>query len=115
MSEIMLHSAKVKVPTGIPVVPIKRFIRWFGEKRCKRIRVVVTDMHDPYVKVLRLELPKAALVYDHFHVSKIIHDAIDEIRRRLQRSMSKKERDVIKGKRWVLLKARENLTVRQDV
>jgi transposase len=94
---------------------VKRFIRWFGEKRCKRIRVVVTDMHDPYVKVLRLELPKAALVYDHFHVSKIIHDAIDEIRRRLQRSMSKKERDVIKGKRWVLLKARENLTVRQDV
>jgi transposase len=94
---------------------VKRFIRWFGEKRCKRIQVVVTDMHDPYVKVLRSELPKAALVYDHFHVSKIIHDTIDEIRRRIQRTMNKKERDVIKGKRWVLLKARENLTERQDV
>lgn len=94
---------------------VKRFIRWFGEKRCKRIQVVVTDMHDPYVKVLRSELPKAALVYDHFHVSKKIHDAIDEIRRRIQRTMGKKDRDVIKGKRWVLLKARENLTERQDV
>ena len=94
---------------------VGRFLRWFGEKRCKRIRVVVTDMHDPYVKVLRKKLPGAALVYDHFHVSKTIHTAIDEIRRRLQRDLPKKERDVIKGKRWVLLIAKENLTARQEV
>lgn len=94
---------------------IGRFLRWLGPKRRQRIRVVVTDMHDPYVKVLRKELPWAALVYDHFHVSKAIHTAIDEIRRRLQRQMTKKDRDVIKGKRWVLLTARENLTQRQEV
>lgn len=94
---------------------VGRFLGWFGEKRCRRIRVVVTDMHDPYVKVLRKRLPRAALVYDHFHVSKVIHTAIDEIRRRLQRDMSKKDRDVIKGKRWVLLRARENLTAKQEV
>lgn len=94
---------------------VGRFIRWFGEKRCRGIRVVVTDMHDPYVKVLRKRLPQAALVYDHFHVSKAIHTAIDEIRRRLQRDLSKKDRDVIKGKRWVLLRARERLTPKQEV
>jgi transposase len=94
---------------------VGRFIRWFGEARCRRIRVVVTDMHDPYVKVLRKKLPRAALVYDHFHVSKTIHTAIDEIRRRLQRDLSKKARDVIKGKRWVLLRAREKLTPKQEV
>lgn len=92
---------------------IGRFLRWFGKERCRRIRVVVTDMHDPYVKVLRKRLPKAALVYDHFHVSKAIHDAIDAIRRRLQREMTKQDRQVIKGKRWILLTARENLTQRQ--
>lgn len=94
---------------------VGRFLRWFGAVRCKRIRVVVTDMHDPYVKVLRKKLSGAALVYDHFHVSKTIHTAIDEIRRRLQRDLPKKERDVIKGKRWVLLIAKENLTARQEV
>ena len=94
---------------------VGRFLSWFGEKRCKRIRVVVTDMHDPYVKVLRKRLPGAALVYDHFHVSKAIHTAIDEIRRRLQRDMPKKDRDIIKGKRWVLLRAKENLTAKQKV
>lgn len=94
---------------------IEGFLAWFGQKRCKRIKVVVTDMHDPYVKVLRKKLPKAALVYDHFHVSKTIHTAIDEIRRRLQNAMPKKDRDIIKGKRWVLLRAREDLTASQEV
>jgi transposase len=94
---------------------IGRFLDWFGEKRCARLEVVVTDMHDPYVKVLRARLPKAALVYDHFHVSKAIHAAIDEIRRRLQNQMSKEDRDIVKGKRWVLLRARETLSDRQEV
>jgi len=46
---------------------ISRFLTWLGPKRCRRIKVVVTDMHDPYLKVLRKRLPKAALVFDHFH------------------------------------------------
>jgi transposase len=94
---------------------IGRFLRWFGAQRCKQLRVVVTDMHDPYVRVLRKNLPNAALVYDHFHVSKAIHTAIDEIRRRLQRDVPRKDREIIKGKRWVLLRARETLTAKQEV
>jgi len=75
----------------------------------------VTDMHDPYVKVLRKRLPKAAIVFDHFHVSKIVHDALDEIRRRLQRQLSPAGRRLIKGQRYVLLRAQESLSVRQRV
>jgi transposase len=94
---------------------IRRFVRWLGPKRCRKIRVVVTDMHDPYVNVLRKELPRAALVYDHFHVSKIVHDALDAIRRRLQRVLPPTGRRIIKGKRYVLLRARETLSKRDHV
>ena len=94
---------------------ISRFLKWLGPKRCGRIKVVVTDMHDPYVKVLRKSLPKAALVFDHFHVSKIVHDALDNIRRRLQRELPPAGRRIIKGQRYVLLRARENLNERQHV
>jgi transposase len=94
---------------------VGRFLTWLGPKRCRRIKVVVTDMHDPYLKVLRKRLPKAALVFDHFHVSKIVHDALDDIRRRLQRELSPKDRRVIKGQRYVLLRARERLSKRQEV
>jgi transposase len=88
---------------------VTRFVTWLGKSRCRRIKVVVTDMHDPYLKVLRSRLPKAALVFDHFHVSKIVHDALDEIRRRLQRELPPEGRRIIKGQRYVLLRARENL------
>ena len=94
---------------------ISRFLTWFGPKRCRRIKVVVTDIHDPYLKVLRKRLPNAALVFDHFHVSKIVHDALDEIRRRLQRQLPPAGRSLLKGQRYVLLRAREKLNSRQEV
>ena len=94
---------------------IDRFVTWFGPKRCRRIKVVVTDMHDPYVKVLRKRLPKAALVFDHFHVSKVVHDALDEIRRRLQRQLPPAGRRILKGQRYVLLRARERLNDKQEI
>jgi len=94
---------------------IGRFVRWLGPERCQQIRVVVTDMHDPYLKGLRAGLKSAALVFDHFHVSKVVHNALDEIRRRIQRELSPADRRVIKGQRYVLLRARENLTRKQNV
>ncbi|MFH0902878.1 MAG: ISL3 family transposase [Pseudomonadota bacterium] len=94
---------------------ISRFLAWFGPERCRRIKVVVTDMHDPYIKVLRKHLPSAALVFDHYHVSKVIHDALDQIRRRLQRQLPVADRRILKGQRYVLLRARENLTKKQQV
>lgn len=94
---------------------VGRFLTWLGPRRARRIKVVVTDMHDPYLKVLRRRLPKAALVFDHFHVSKIVHDALDEIRRRLQRQLPPTGRRVIKGQRYVLLRASESLNAKQRV
>jgi transposase len=94
---------------------VGRFLTWLGPKRAGRIKVVVTDMHDPYLKILRRRLPKAAIVFDHFHVSKIVHDTLDEIRRRLQRQLPPAGRRVIKGQRYVLLRAQECLSVRQRV
>jgi transposase len=94
---------------------IGRFVRWFGAERCAEVRVAVTDMHDPYLKGLRAGLPHSAFVFDHFHVSKVIHEALDEIRRRLQRELSPTDRRVIKGQRYVLLRAREDLTPSQHV
>jgi transposase len=94
---------------------VGRFLTWLGAQRCRRLKVVVTDMHDPYLKVLRKRLPKAALVFDHFHVSKLVHDALDDIRRRLQRELPPAGRRIIKGQRYVLLRAHEKLSRKQQV
>jgi transposase len=94
---------------------VGRFLTWLGPRRARRIKVVVTDMHDPYLKVLHRRLPKAAIVFDRFHVSKIVHDALDEIRRRLQRQLPPAGRRIIKGQRYVLLRAHETLSAKQRV
>ena len=105
----------IYVTHGNDGASVRRFLRWLGPKRCRRIKVVVTDIHDPYTSVLKRALPKAALVYDHFHVSKVVHDALDEIRRRIQRQLPPTNRRIIKGQRYVLLRARENLSDKQRV
>ena len=94
---------------------VGRFLTWLGPKHAGRIKVAVTDRHDPYLKVLRKRLPKAAIVFDRFHVSKIVHDALDEIRRRLQRQLPPAGRRIIKGQRYVLLRAHETLSAKQRV
>jgi transposase len=109
------HHRVIYVTHGNDGKAISRFLRWLGLARSRHIKVVVTDMHDPYVKVLKKHLPRAALVFDHFHVSKVIHDALDEVRRRLQRQLPTADRRVLKGQRYVLLRAREKLTKRQHV
>jgi transposase len=94
---------------------VKRFLAWFGKRRSGKVKVVVTDMHDPYLAVLRKRMPRAAIVFDHFHVSKAIHDALDEIRRRIQRELPPRDRKKIKGARYVLLRGSERLSGRQQV
>jgi hypothetical protein len=93
--------------------PLRRVV--VADQGAHRERPRVLLVHDPYLKVLRKRLPKAALVFDHFHVSKIVHDALDEIRRRLQRELPPAERRIIKEQRYVLLRARETLSTRQEV
>jgi transposase len=95
---------------------LRRFFAWFGPKRSRRLKVAVTDMHDPpYVSVLKRRVPRCARVFDHFHVSKLVHDALDEIRRRLQRDLPPSDRKIIKGQRYVLLRASTDLSAKEKV
>ena len=94
---------------------LKKFFKWFGKKRTRRIKCVVIDMHDPYELEIRKQCPRAALIYDHFHVIKPLSFAIDEIRRRQQKEMPPEGRRYLKHSRYLLLRPRENLTLKQNV
>ena len=94
---------------------LRKFFHWFGKKRTRRIRCVVIDMHDPYELEIRKQCPRAALIYDHFHVIKPLSMAIDDIRRRLQSKLPPAGRRYLKGSRYLLLRNRENLTKGQYI
>lgn len=94
---------------------LRKFFHWFGKKRTRRIRCVVIDMHDPYELEIRKQCPRAALIYDHFHVIKPMSMAIDDIRRRLQSKLPPAGRRYLKGSRYLLLRNSENLSKGQHI
>lgn len=93
---------------------IRAFFRWFGTKRARRLKVVVIDMHDPYLLELRKQC-RAKIVFDHFHVIKPLSFAIDQIRRRQQNEMPPEGKRYLKHSRYLLLRPREDLTKSQAV
>lgn len=75
-----------------------------------RIKAVAIDMSQAYTKAVRENLPKAVLVYDHFHIIKLYNEKLTDLRRELYREVTDVlQRDVLKGVRWLLLKNPENL------
>jgi transposase len=75
-----------------------------------RIQAVAADLSRAYTKAVRENLPRAALVYDRFHVVKLFNEKLSDLRRELHREATDQlEKQVLKGTRWLLLKNPENL------
>jgi transposase len=74
-----------------------------------RIEAVAIDMSQAYINAVRSHLPKATQVFDHFHVVKLMNDKLSDLRRELQREAEEKQKAVLKGTRWLLLKSPERL------
>jgi len=65
-------------------------------------------MSPAFIKGVRENLPNAEVTFDKFHVTKVLGDALEKVRR----SEWRKDKTV-KGGRWALLKNPENLTANQ--
>ena len=74
-----------------------------------RVDVVAMDMSKAYTAWVLSNFPQARIVYDKFHVIKMMNERLDALRRELQRNLSEDQRRYLKGKRWLLLRARERL------
>ena len=69
-----------------------------------RIEAVAIDMSQAYINAVRTHLPAATVVFDRFHVVKLMNDKLSSLRRSLQRRAESEAKDVLKGTRWLLLK-----------
>jgi transposase len=79
------------------------------------IEAVAKDMSAAYRGAVSVHLPKATIVFDHFHIIKLYNDKLSQLRRRLYREATEvMHKEVLKGMRWLLLKNRENLDVEKN-
>ncbi len=75
-----------------------------------KIEAVAIDMSPAYQLAVKTYLPKAAVVFDRFHIMKLFNDKLSDLRRALAREAQHGlHKDVLKGTRWLLLKNPENL------
>jgi transposase len=79
-----------------------------------RIHAVALDMSQAYILAVRTHLPEATLVFDHFHVVKLMNDKLSDLRRELQRQALTTDKEVLKGTRWLLLKSPKKLDETRD-
>jgi transposase len=103
---------------------------WFGKERKKetldeyfktqlsrgqRKRIVAAgvDMWEPFRLSIEEWAPTCRIVYDKFHIIQHANDAVDEVRRAEFFRKGQKMRDVIKGKKWLLLSRWKNLAKNQ--
>ena len=79
-----------------------------------KVKAVATDMSPAYIEAVQTNLPRAQLVFDHFHVIKLFNDKLSNFRRELYREATDGlHKKVLKGTRWLLLKNPENLDAKR--
>ena len=93
---------------------------WFGRERKKEtldgffreqlssfqrsaIRAACVDMWEPFRQSLEQWVPHCRIVYDKFHIMQHAGAAVDEVRRAEFFRKGGATREVVKGKRWLLL------------
>jgi transposase len=74
----------------------------------EQITQVSCDMSPAFIKGVTEQLPEAYIVFDHFHIMKIINEAVDKVRREEAQT-----NPLLKSSRYIFLKNRENHTAKQ--
>lgn len=89
---------------------LKAFFDELGPARCAKLEAVTIDMSAAYIKAVTECSPQAQIIFDRFHVQRLAHDALDEVRRDEVRAADEDERSALKNTRWALQKNPWNLT-----
>lgn len=99
---------------------------WFGQERKKEtldgffqselsarqrrgIQAACLDMWKPYRSSIEQWAPNCQIIYDKFHIMQHANQAVDEVRRAEFFRKGGRMRNVVKGKRWLLLSRWVNL------
>jgi transposase len=87
------------------------FFAELGAERCAELRTVTLDMSQAYIQSVKTNAPQASIVFDRFHVQRLAHDALDQVRRAVvAQQTTPQERGALKRTRFVLQKNPENLS-----
>ena len=100
----------VWVAQGKGGTALRKFWRALCLSRAK-IAAVAMDMSAAYWAAVAENLPDAAVVFDRFHIVKLVNEKLDDLRRAMVREATGLMKKTVKGIRYLLLTRRDNLGV----
>lgn len=98
----------VWVAKGRGADALRRFWRALRLAKAK-IEAVAMDMSAAYWAAVAEHLPDAAVVFDRFHIVKLVNEKLDDLRREMVREATGLMKRTVKGLRYLLLMRRENV------
>jgi len=83
----------------------------FPLEALESVKTVAMDMWDPYIAATKAFIPNAdeKIVFDHYHVSRIVTQAVDKVRKDEHRRLMEQGIDILKGTRYLWLWNEENI------
>ena len=91
---------------------LEAFYEQLTPEQLNGIEAVAMDMWDPYIAATRKHVPDAdnKIVFDRFHVSKHLNEAVDKVRRQEHKQLRSVDDDRLKGTKYSWLRSPHNFT-----
>lgn len=107
-----VRGAVVWVKEGKSAETLGAFFAALGPDRAAQLEAVTIDMSGAYLKAVTAASPYALVIFDRFHVQRLAHDALDEVRRAQVRAAdTTADQAALKKTRFALQKNPWNLTL----
>ena len=80
-----------------------------NKSKRSKLKIVTMDMANAYYSWIYQKFPNVKIVFDHFHVIKLMNDKLDKVRRRIIAKLNIIQQKQLKGLQFIFLKNNENL------
>jgi len=104
----MITGAVLYIGKGKGGDSLEKLAKKLKHSKCK-IKAAAVDLAPSYSAWLRKNLPNTDIVYDHFHLIKLMNEKINQIRRKTMSELDEHLKEKLKGERWLFVRNIENL------
>ena len=90
---------------------LESYFRQFTPEELEGVKAVAMDMWDPYINATRAHVPQAEkkIVFDRFHVTRLISEAVDKVRRQENKALVARGDYRLRGTKHLWLANEENV------
>jgi len=104
----LISSRVLYIGDGKSGATLKLFAKQLKKSKCK-IENVAVDLANSFSAWIAENLPNAIIIYDKFHVIKLMNEKLNQVRRSTMNKLCEEDKKALKGKRFTLLRNIESL------